>query len=114
MMLEMLTQRTPGPKNVPVEPRRPPVAGPHDVVVTFIGHATFLVQVGAISILLDPVFAERASPVAFAGPRRARAPGVRFDDLPSISLVLLSHNHYDHCDLRTLRALERRFQPRLA
>ena len=83
------------------------------MVVTFVGHATFLIQVAGINLLTDPVYSERASPVSFAGPRRVRAPAVRFDDLPAISLVLLSHNHYDHCDLGTLRALDRRFQPRL-
>src|SRR5947207_3416276 len=97
----------------PVEPRRPAGAGPDDVVVTFRGHATLLSHVGTISLLIDPVYSQRASPVSFAGPRRVRAPGVRFDDLPPVSLVLLSHNHYDHCDLATLRALERRFHPRL-
>ena len=107
----LLTPRTRWPSAVPVEPRRPPTAGPDDVVVTFVGHATFLIQVAATNLLIDPVYAERASPVAFAGPRRVRAPGVRFDDLPTIALVLLSHNHYDHCDLGTLRALERRFHP---
>ena len=55
------------------------------------------------------MWSERASPVSFAGPRRVRAPGVRFDELPAISSVLLSHNHYDHCDVATLRALDRRF-----
>ncbi len=109
----LLTPRTPWPSRIPVEPRRPPHIGPDDVVVTFVGHATFLIQVASINLLTDPVYSERASPVSFAGPRRVRAPGVRFDDLPAISLVLLSHNHYDHCDLRTLRALDRRFQPRL-
>jgi len=109
----LLTPRSRWPATVPVTPRRPVSAGPDDVVVTFVGHATFLIQVGTTSLLIDPVYSERASPVSFAGPRRVRAPGVRFDDLPTISLVLLSHNHYDHCDLGTLRALERRFQPRL-
>ncbi|PYP13365.1 MAG: hydrolase [Gemmatimonadetes bacterium] len=109
----LLTPRTPWPSRIPVEPRRPPHIGPDDVVVTFVGHATFLIQVASINLLTDPVYSERASPVSFAGPRRVRAPGVRFDDLPAISLVLLSHNHYDHCDLATLRALDRRFQPRL-
>jgi len=65
--------------------------------------------VGGVNLLTDPVYARRASPVPFAGPRRARAPGIRFEDLPAISCVLLSHNHYDHCDLATLRALDRRF-----
>ena len=109
----LLTRRTPWPSRIPVEPRRPPSGGPDDVVVTFVGHATFLIQVAGINLLTDPVYSERASPVSFAGPRRVRAPGVRFDDLPAISLVLLSHNHYDHCDLGTLRALDRRFQARL-
>jgi len=107
----LLTPRTRWPSAVPVEPRRPPTAGPVDVVVTFVGHATFLIQVAGLNLLIDPVYAARASPVAFAGPRRVRAPGVRFDDLPTIALVLLSHNHYDHCDLGTLRALGRRFHP---
>ena len=105
----LLTPRTRWPREVPVEPRRPTIPGPDDVVVTFIGHAAFLVQVAGANVLLDPMYAERASPVSFAGPRRVRAPGVRFDDLPAISCVLLSHNHYDHCDLGTLRALDRRF-----
>jgi L-ascorbate metabolism protein UlaG (beta-lactamase superfamily) len=109
----LLTPRTRWPSAVPVEPKAPPTIGTDDVVVTFIGHATFLIQVGATNLLIDPVYAERASPVPFAGPRRVRPPGVRFDDLPTISLVLLSHNHYDHCDLRTLRTLDRRFSPRL-
>ncbi len=109
----LLAPRTPWPSWVPVEPQRPPKVGPDEVVVTFIGHATFLIQVAATSLLIDPVYSERASPVSFAGPRRVRPPGVRFDDLPVIALVLLSHNHYDHCDLATLRALDRRFRPRL-
>jgi L-ascorbate metabolism protein UlaG (beta-lactamase superfamily) len=66
-----------------------------------------------VSILIDPVFSQRASPLSFAGPRRVRAPGVRIEDLPPISLVLLSHNHYDHCDLAALQRLERRFHPQV-
>lgn len=107
----VLTPRTRWPSEVPVEPRRPPTPGPGEVVVTFVGHSTFLIQAAGTSVLIDPVYYRRASPIPFLGPRRARAPGVRFDDLPPISLVLLSHNHYDHCDLGTLRRLERRFHP---
>jgi L-ascorbate metabolism protein UlaG (beta-lactamase superfamily) len=107
----LLTARTRWPSEVPVEPRRPSTPGPDEVVVTFVGHATFLIQAAGTSVLTDPMFSPRASPVSFAGPRRVRAPGVRFDDLPPISLVLLSHNLYDHCDLGTLRLLERRFHP---
>ena len=105
------TPRTGWPRQVTVEPQKPPSAGPDDVIVTFIGHASFLIQAAGVNLLTDPVYSERASPLRFAGPRRARAPGVRFEDLPPISLVLLSHNHYDHCDLHTLRALERRDRP---
>ena len=79
--------------------------------MTYVGHSTFLIQVAGINVLIDPVYANRASPLSFAGPRRARAPGVRFDDLPPISLVLLSHNHYDHCDIGTLKLLEQQFHP---
>jgi L-ascorbate metabolism protein UlaG (beta-lactamase superfamily) len=107
----LVTPKTPWPSEVPVEPRRPQVPGEDEVIVTFVGHSTFLVQSAVCNVLIDPVYAQRASPVSFAGPRRARQPGVRFDDLPSISLVLLSHNHYDHCDLETLRRLERRYHP---
>src|SRR5258707_4300420 len=84
------TPRTRWPRRVVVEPRKPPGARPDDVIVTFIGHASFLIQAAGVNLLTDPVYAERASPVQFAGPRRARAPGMRFDDLPPISFVLLS------------------------
>jgi L-ascorbate metabolism protein UlaG (beta-lactamase superfamily) len=108
----LLTRWTPWPAHVPVEPRRPlPLERNDDAVVTFIGHATFLIQTGAGNVLTDPVYAERASPLRFAGPRRVRRPGVAFDDLPVISVVVLSHNHYDHCDLSALRALDQRFGP---
>jgi L-ascorbate metabolism protein UlaG (beta-lactamase superfamily) len=105
----LLTPRTRWPPEVSVEPQRPPSAGPDEVVVTFVGHATFLIQVAGTNLLIDPMYSRHAGPVPFVGPRRVRAPGVRFDDLPPISLVLLSHNHYDHCDLATLQRLQRRF-----
>jgi L-ascorbate metabolism protein UlaG (beta-lactamase superfamily) len=107
----LLTPRAPWPASIPVEPQKPPIVQGEQVAITCIGHATFLIQAAGTSILTDPVYADRASPTQFTGPRRVRAPGVRFDDLPPISIVLLSHNHYDHCDLRALRALERRFAP---
>ena len=106
------TPQTPWPPEVPVEPRRPPLPGAGEVVVTFIGHATFLLQSAAGNVLIDPVYYRRAGPLPFVGPRRVRAPGVRFEDLPPLSLVLLSHNHYDHCDLGALRRLDSRFHPR--
>ena len=80
-------------------------------MVTFIGHATFLIQTQAGNLLTDPMYSQRAGPLNLIGPRRVRQPAIRFDDLPPISTVLLSHNHYDHCDLPTLRRLAKRFDP---
>jgi L-ascorbate metabolism protein UlaG (beta-lactamase superfamily) len=73
--------------------------------ITWINHATLLVQMDGVNILTDPIWSERCSPVPFAGPKRHRAPGIRFEDLPPIDAVLVSHNHYDHLDLPTLRRL---------
>jgi L-ascorbate metabolism protein UlaG (beta-lactamase superfamily) len=81
--------------------------------VTYIGHASFLIQVAGRNILIDPVYADRASPVSFAGPRRANAPGVAFEALPKIDLVLVTHNHYDHMDMRALKKLWQRDQARI-
>ncbi|KAF0815409.1 hypothetical protein IGB42_00490 [Andreprevotia sp. IGB-42] len=75
--------------------------------VTWIGHITQLVQVGGMNILTDPMFSERCSPVQFAGPKRHQPPGVALQDLPHIDLVVLSHNHYDHLDARSMKALAR-------
>src|SRR5207244_12587227 len=74
--------------------------------ITFINHSTTLIQMDGVNILTDPVWSERVSPVSFTGPRRRRPPGIRFEDLPPIDLVLISHNHYDHLDIATLRRLE--------
>ena len=79
--------------------------------VTFVNHATVLIQTAGRNILTDPVWSERVSPVSWAGPRRVRPPGIRFDDLPQIDAVLVSHNHYDHLDLPTLDQLSRRDRP---
>jgi L-ascorbate metabolism protein UlaG (beta-lactamase superfamily) len=103
--------RTPWPTSVDVQPRLPPTLNGSAAAVTFIGHATFLIQTAAGNVLTDPMYSERASPVAWLGPRRVGQPGVRFDDLPPISTVLLSHNHYDHCDRTTLGMLAARFNP---
>lgn len=81
--------------------------------VTFIGHATLLLQIDGVNILTDPIWSMRCSPVAFAGPKRHRPPGIRFQDLPPIDIVLVSHNHYDHLDLSTLRRLARAYQPQV-
>ena len=107
----LLEPRTPWPRWVDEPPRQPAPRHEASAVVTFIGHATFLIQTAAGNILTDPMYSNKAGPWNLAGPRRVRAPAVAFEDLPPISVVLLSHNHYDHCDLRTLRMLGRRFDP---
>jgi L-ascorbate metabolism protein UlaG (beta-lactamase superfamily) len=89
----------------------PPSLDGSTAVVTFVGHSTFLIQTPAGNILTDPMYSERAGPWNLLGPRRVRPPAVTLDDLPPVSIVLLSHGHYDHLDLQTLRALARRFDP---
>jgi L-ascorbate metabolism protein UlaG (beta-lactamase superfamily) len=91
---------------VPPPPRR--VA---DLRVTFVNHATVLIQLNDINVLTDPVWSNRVSPVSWIGPRRRRPAGIRFQDLPQVDLVLISHDHYDHLDLPTLRLLESRDRP---
>ncbi len=96
------------PDWIDTPPGPPP---PHRVIdgklrVTLINHATLLIQMDGMNILTDPIWSERTSPVGFAGPRRHRAPGIRFEELPPIDVVLVSHNHYDHLDLPTLARLQ--------
>ena len=76
--------------------------------VTLVNHSTVLLQEHGCNVLTDPVWSERVSPVSWAGPHRRRAPGIRWEDLPSVHIVLLSHNHYDHLDLSSLRKLAAR------
>jgi L-ascorbate metabolism protein UlaG (beta-lactamase superfamily) len=92
-----------------VEPSTPPprVEG-GGLRTTLVNHSTVLLQQHGFNILTDPIWSERASPVSWAGPRRRRRPGVAFENLPSVDAVLISHNHYDHLDLPTLRRLAAR------
>jgi len=80
-------------------------------VITWIGHATFLVQLDGVNLLTDPIWSQRTSPVSFAGPRRLVPPGLRFENLPPIHAVLISHDHYDHLDLATVTRLARVHRP---
>ncbi|MBB5711725.1 MBL fold metallo-hydrolase [Sphingomonas xinjiangensis] len=99
------------PDRVPVRPSKPAARVVGETMrVTWVGHATLLVQTNSLNILTDPVWSDRAGPLGL-GPRRVAAPGVEFDDLPRIDLVLVSHNHYDHMDLTTLKRLWQRDRP---
>jgi N-acyl-phosphatidylethanolamine-hydrolysing phospholipase D len=105
--------RPPNPEPGAIPTARPavalPRAGAGELRLTWVGHATFLIQVGGVNVLTDPVWSERASPVRQLGPRRLVAPGLPFEALPPIDAVLLSHDHYDHLDAPTVRRLRRRF-----
>ncbi len=91
--------------DAPFGPPPPHRVGEGQLRITFINHSTTLLQLDGMNILTDPIWSERTSPVGFTGPRRHRPPGIRFEDLPPIDLVLVSHNHYDHLDIPTLKRL---------
>jgi L-ascorbate metabolism protein UlaG (beta-lactamase superfamily) len=93
-------------------PRPPRRVAKGALRVTFINHATTLIQQDGVNVLTDPIWAERASPFLFVGPRRVRPPGLKLSDLPPLDAVVISHNHYDHLDVATLKKLQRGF-PRL-
>ncbi|WP_374138514.1 MULTISPECIES: MBL fold metallo-hydrolase [unclassified Sphingomonas] len=99
------------PDHVTVTPHALParVAG-QEMIVTWVGHATVLVQTQGLNILTDPIWSHRAGPLGF-GPGRVAAPGIAFDKLPKIDLILVSHNHFDHMDLATLKKLSDRDRP---
>ena len=80
-------------------------------LLTWIGHSTFLVQLDGVNVLTDPHWGSRTSPVSFLGPRRLLPPGVRLEDLPTIHAVVISHDHYDHLDLKTVTRLAREHRP---
>lgn len=82
-----------------------------EAIFTFVNHSTFLIQTQGLNILTDPVWSDRASPFQWVGPKRMRPPGIKFQDLPDIHLVLLSHNHYDHLDINTVIELSEIHDP---
>jgi L-ascorbate metabolism protein UlaG (beta-lactamase superfamily) len=109
------SRRESSPKTVRVEPSVPPASVDSPMLLaTLINHSTVLMQQPGSNILTDPIWSGRCSPLPFLGPRRHRQPGVEFERLPHIDTVLLSHNHYDHLDLPTLRRLAARGGARFA
>ena len=101
----------PPPGAIPTEEPRParPRVPDGETRVTWIGHATFLIQLGGLNVLTDPVFSERATPISWLGPRRLLPPSLGIDELPPIDVVLLSHSHYDHLDAPSVDRLRDRF-----
>jgi L-ascorbate metabolism protein UlaG (beta-lactamase superfamily) len=108
-------ERHPGPWPAFVD--MPPAPAPPERVdglrVTFVNHATVLIQIAGFNVLTDPIWGDVAGPVPFLGRRRHRPPGLRLDDLPPIDVVLISHDHYDHLDLLTLGRIARKYHPRI-
>ncbi|HSG82445.1 MAG TPA: MBL fold metallo-hydrolase [Gemmatimonadota bacterium] len=114
VLYERLTKELPADPDPSVfklaEPAfRSPRAAVDELTVTWVGHSTVLLQLGELNVLTDPHWSKRASPVQLAGPARWVRPGVRFEALPPIDLVLISHNHYDHLDGGTVRKLAATF-----
>jgi L-ascorbate metabolism protein UlaG (beta-lactamase superfamily) len=89
----------------------PPRVVSDGVRITMINHASVLIQLGGINIVTDPVWSERIGPFSWIGPKRHKAAGVAFDELPPIDAVLISHNHYDHLDIRSVAMLASRDRP---
>ena len=82
-----------------------------EIKLTYVNHATVLIQTPQLTVLTDPIWSKRTSPYSWIGPKRVRPPGVAFDQLPPIDVVVISHNHYDHLDLKTLQRLNQKFAP---
>lgn len=99
-------------KSVARFPAPEPAAPGDEFRATFVNHSTFLFQINGLNILTDPVWSDRASPYQWIGPKRMRPPGIAFDELPNIDLVLLTHNHYDHLDIATVHRLHEEFDPK--
>jgi L-ascorbate metabolism protein UlaG (beta-lactamase superfamily) len=106
----MTSKVTPWPAKVECVSAKPD-ATVRGLRATMVNHATMLVQMSGVNLLTDPVWSERVSPFTFAGPTRHAPPGVALADLPRIDAILISHDHYDHCDISTLRTLNERDKP---
>lgn len=83
----------------------------NEIAVTFINHASFLIQSKGLNIIIDPIYSKRASPNSYFGPKRVRPPGIPFSELPKLDIVLISHNHYDHLDIDTLKKIREKHNP---
>lgn len=114
-LLRWLVTRKPiqWPEALAVEPKK--IASERvygsDLRVTFINHSTALIQTEGFNFLTDPIWSKRAGPMGLIGPKRVHSPGVRIEDLPPIDYVLISHNHYDHLDIATVKRLQRLHDP---
>ena len=104
-------QAWPAFSDLPATDKPPRKVADNRLRVGFAGHASLLIQTQGLNLLTDPVWSDRAGPFAWAGPKRVHPPGIRFEDLPPIDVVLISHNHYDHLDLDLVAKLWQRDHP---
>jgi len=106
-------EKTPWPKWRNISQSKPSYkrVASKELITTVINHSTILIQLDGLNILTDPIWSERTSPVSWTGPKRHHLPAIKIEDLPPIDLVLISHNHYDHLDLPTLKVLNKKFNP---
>ena len=100
-------------RQVASQPAPPERVFGEDLQVTFINHATVLIQTAGLNILTDPIWSERCSASQWVGPRRFHDPPFPLDELPPIDIVLISHNHYDHLDINTLQWLAEHHNPKV-
>ncbi|NCN41266.1 MBL fold metallo-hydrolase [bacterium] len=106
------SEKKPWPDRVELEPQPPPTSpNSGQASTTYINHATHLVQISGINFLTDPIFSNRASPFSWLGPKRVHPPAIELNDLPEIHFVVISHNHYDHMDVDSIRQLSERNNP---
>lgn len=112
-MWEMKTVEWPKWINDPKQAKPIEVVKDGELKVTYINHATMLIQMDGVNILTDPIWSDRAGPVSWLGTKRVRTPGVKLEDLPKIDIVLISHDHYDHLDLDTLEKLNTKYHPQI-
>jgi L-ascorbate metabolism protein UlaG (beta-lactamase superfamily) len=97
----------------PFADKPPPRVAGYGWRISYVGHASLLLQTAGLNVLIDPVWSARASPLSYVGPKRVNDPGIAFADLPPIDAVLVSHSHYDHLDLTTLSEIARKHAPRV-
>lgn len=111
--LKSIFYRQSWPKKVEQTIYKPEVERSESLKVAVINHSTVLIQMNNINIITDPQFSKRASPISWAGPKRVIQPGISFEDLPPIDAVLISHNHYDHMDIPSIKMITKRWNSKV-
>lgn len=113
---QLTTKRTTWPKKILLANSDVPtnkINEKNKIRVSVVGHVNFLIQTNGLNILTDPVWSKRASPFSLIGPKRVIDPDIELKNLPKIDIIIISHNHYDHMDIPTIRTIWRRDQPKI-